>query len=121
MKSKQAKKSSFNPTKDQTMNQLFSPEELTDIVDTLADIRAKIADLKTSEETYKAALIAAEVRAVDGTLHSATVSEPVYRKTIDWQTIARKLEPSAQLLRAHTTTATEPSYTVKVTARKATA
>jgi len=103
------------------MNQLFSPDELTDIVDTLADIRAKISNLKASEDTYKSALIAAEVQAVDGTQHRATVSGPVYRQTIDWQTIARKLEPSAQLLRAHTTTATEPTYTVRVTARKATA
>ena len=103
------------------MNQLFSPDELADIVDTLADIRAKIADLKTSEDTYKAALIAAEVQAVDGTLHSATVTGPVYRQTIDWQTIARKLEPSAQLLKAHTTISHEPTYTVRVTARKATA
>ena len=102
------------------MNQLFTHDELADIVDTLADIRAKIADLKTSEETYKAALIAAEVQSVDGTLHRATVSE-TFRTATDWQAIARKLEPSAQLIRAHTTTATEPTYTVRVTARKATA
>jgi len=103
------------------MNQLFTPEELTDIVDTLAEIRAEIAVLKSSEDSYKAALIAAKVQAVDGTLHSATVSGPVYRQTIDWQTIARKLEPSAQLLRAHTTISHEPTYTIRVTARKATA
>jgi len=102
------------------MNQLFTPEELTDIVDTLAEIRAEIAVLKSSEDSYKAALIAAEVRAVDGTLHRATVSE-TYRTATDWQTIARKLEPSAQLIRAHTTTATEPTYTIRVTARKASA
>jgi hypothetical protein len=102
------------------MNQLFTPDELADIVDTLADIRAQLAELKASEETYKAALIAAEVQAVDGTKHRATVSE-TYRTAIDWQTIARKLEPSPQLIRAHTTTATEPTYTVRVTARKATA
>ena len=107
--------------KGQTMNALFTVEELADIVDTLANIRAQLADLKSREETYKAALIAAEVRAADGTLHRATVSEPVYRQTIDWQTIARKLKPSPQLLKAHTTTATEPTYTVRVTARKATA
>lgn len=107
--------------KDQTMNALFTPDELADIVDTLADIRAQIAELKAREEIYKASLIAAEVRAVDGTLHRATVSEPVYRKTIDWQSIAQKLKPSPQLIRAHTTTADQPTYTVKVTARKATA
>ena len=102
------------------MNALFTVEELADIVDTLANIRAQLADLKSREKTYKAALIAAEVRAADGTLHRATVSE-TYRTAIDWQTIARKLEPSPQLIRAHTTTATEPTYTVRVTARKATA
>jgi len=103
------------------MNQIFTPDQLADIVDTLANIRAKIADLKDKEDTYKAMLIAAEVQAVDGTQHRATVTGPVYRQTIDWQTIARKLEPSAQLLKAHTTISHEPTYTIRVTARKATA
>lgn len=101
------------------MNQLFTPEELADIVDTLATIKAEIAELQARADTYKAALIAAEVRAVDGTKHRATISEAYPVKT-DWQAIAARLQPSAQLVRAHTTQATEPTFTVRITARKIT-
>jgi hypothetical protein len=100
------------------MTTLFSPDELIDMVDTLATIRADIADLKSREETYKAALIAAGHRAIDGTQHRATISEPVYRVTIDWRTIAERLEPSRQLIKAHTTTAEEPTITVRISGRK---
>jgi len=102
------------------MNNLFTPAEITDMIDTLASIKAEIADLNTRAETYKAALIAAEVTAADGTLHHVTISESYPVKT-DWQTIAKKLQPSAQLVRAHTTQADEPTFTVRITARKVTA
>jgi hypothetical protein len=100
------------------MNELFTPTELVDIVDTLAQIRADIADLKEREDTYKAALIAAGHRAIEGTAHRATISEPIYRVTIDWRTIAERLEPSRQLIAAHTTTAEEPTITVRISGRK---
>jgi len=102
------------------MNNLFTPEELADMVDTLASIKADIANLEMRADIYKASLIAAKVRAVDGTLHRATVSE-TYPTRTDWQTIAKKLQPSAQLIRAHTTQAEEPTFTVRITARKVTA
>ena len=102
------------------MNQLFTPEELADMVDTLASIKAEIAELNARADTYKAALIAAEARAVDGTKHRATISE-TYPTRTDWETIARRFEPSAQLIRANTTRATEPTFTVRITARKVTA
>jgi hypothetical protein len=102
------------------MNNLFTPEELADMVDTLASIKAEIAELNARADTYKAALIAAEVRAIDGTKHRATISESYPTRT-DWQTIAAKLQPSAQLVRAHTTQADEPTFTVRITARKVTA
>ena len=102
------------------MNNLFTPEELADMVDTLASINAEIAELNARADTYKAALIAAEVRAIDGTKHRATISES-YPSRTDWETIARRFEPSAQLIRAHTTQAEEPTFTVRITARKVTA
>ena len=105
------------------MNALFTVEELADIVDTLANIRAQLAELKASEETYKAALIAAEVQAVDGTLHRATVSE-TYKTATDWQAIARaSIEPELlkEMAEDYTTHAEEPTFTVRITARKATA
>jgi hypothetical protein len=100
------------------MTALFTPDELIDMVDTLAKIKADIADLKGREDTYKAALIAAGHRAIEGNTHRVTVSDPVYKITIDWKTIAERLEPSRQLVTAHTTTAEEPTITVRVYGRK---
>ena len=100
------------------MTTLFSPDELAEMVDTLATIRAQIADLKGREEIYKAALIAAGHRAIEGTQHRATISEPVYRVTIDWQSIAKRLSPSNQLITAHTHKAEEPTITVRISGRK---
>jgi hypothetical protein len=39
--------------------EIFTPDDLTYAVDTLADIRAQIAELKAREDTFKAVLIAA--------------------------------------------------------------
>ena len=100
------------------MTALFTPDELAEMVDTLATIRAQIADLKGREDIYKAALIAAGHRAIDGTQHRATISEPIYRVTIDWKTIAERLNPSIQLVTAHTHNAEEPTITVRISGRK---
>jgi len=102
------------------MNNLFTPDEVIDMIDTLAKIRADIADLKARADIYKDALIAAGVTAADGTAHRLTISE-TYPSRTDWETIARRFEPSAQLIRAHTTQADEPTFTVRITARKVTA
>ncbi len=98
------------------MNELFTPAELADIVDTLADIRAQIAELQEKEKTCKAALIASNAPAIDGTLHRVTISQTT-RTNIDWQGIAERFQPSRQLINAYTTTSA-PVFTVRVTARK---
>lgn len=91
--------------------------QLAQCIDELAAIRAEIAELRLREETRRDFLIAAGVTEADGTLHRATVST-AYPVRVDWQTIAQKLEPSRQLIAAHTSRATDPVYTVRVTARK---
>jgi len=101
------------------MKTTFTPEELCNMVDALAHIRAQIADLQEVEKSYKAALIAADAPAIEGTLHRVTISQTT-RTIIDWQTIAQRFDPSPQLIRAHTTQSA-PSFTVRVTARKVTA
>ena len=98
------------------MNEIFNPEELIEIVDKLAKIRAQIADLKSEEEIYKACLIAAGHAAIDGTAHRAAVIQEK-RTSTDWQTIATKLNASRQLITAHTYTGT-PFYKIKLSARK---
>jgi cation transport regulator ChaB len=98
------------------MNQIFTPDELIQFVDTLAEIRAQIADLKSREDIYKAALIAAGHPAIDGTEHRAAVIQE-QRTTTDWEAIATKLNASRQLITAHTKTG-EPFYKIRLSARK---
>ncbi len=98
--------------------EIFTPDDLTYAVDTLADIRAQIAELKAREDTFKAVLIAAGHAAVDGTAHRAAISNDK-RTTTDWQAIATKLNASRQLIKAHTKTG-EPFPVVRLYARKAT-
>lgn len=96
--------------------ELFTPAELADMVDTLAQIKAEMADLKMREDTYKAALIAAGHPAVDGTQHRATISETI-RTVTDWRAVAEIFTPSTQLVAAHTTQSA-PIFTLRLTARK---
>ena len=100
--------------------ELFTPAELADIVDTLATIRAHIADETARAETYRDCLIAAKVDAVEGTLHRATITHTT-PTTTDWEAIARALSTDPKklekLIKKHTT-AQAPRYTVRLTARK---
>jgi hypothetical protein len=97
------------------MSELFTPDELIDIVDTLAKIRAEIAELKSREDIYKAALIASGHKAIDGTAHRATITN-VPRTVTDWRAVADRLNPSPQLIKAHTTTGA-PTPTIRISGR----
>ena len=101
---------------DTIMQEIFTPDDLTYAVDTLADIRAQIAELKAREDTFKAVLIAAGHPAIDGTAHRAAVIQET-RTSTDWQAIATKLNASRQLITAHTSTG-EPFYKIRLSARK---
>lgn len=96
-----------------------TPAELAAAVDEIANIRAQIADLKAREETRRLFLIAAGITAADGTQHRVTIST-TYKVSIDWKTIAERLNPSTQLITAHTHKADEPTYTLRLSGRKAT-
>jgi hypothetical protein len=100
------------------MQTKHTPETIAQLVDELAAIRADLADLKATEEAYRAELIAAGITEADGTLHRVTISQTI-RSVTDWQTIAEKFEPSRQLIAAHTKQSA-PSFTVRITARKVT-
>ena len=70
------------------MTELFTPDELADIVDTLASIRAHIADETARADIYRDCLIAAKVDAVDGTLHRATITQTT-PSVVNWEALAR--------------------------------
>jgi hypothetical protein len=89
------------------------------LVDALAATKARIAALQAEEAALKDALIALATPTVAllGTEHRAVVSLVDGRMTTDWQTIARKLNASRQMITAHTTQG-EAYYTVRLYAHK---
>lgn len=75
--------------------------ELPGLADELGFVRAQIADLKNREKDIRETFIEAGVKAMEGETFRAVVVESL-RTTIDWKTVAAKMEPSRQLVRAHT-------------------
>ena len=95
-----------------------TPVLLAAAVDRLALIKAQIADLTAEEKALKECLIAAGLPVIEGTAHRVAVSVCAGRVSTDWETIARKFDPSRQLITAHTSTGA-PYPVVRVSARKA--
>lgn len=87
------------------------------LVDRLAAIKAEIARLTTESDNIKDALIDSGLTAIDGTLHRAAIVRCEGRTFIDWRAIAERLNPSRQLITAHTTVG-DPVVSVRLTARK---
>ena len=85
-----------------------------DPIDRLGEIKARIADLEAVEKALRDEIAARGPGAYEGDVFRATVST-ADREKINWQAIAEKLEPSRQLITAHTSSI--PVTTVKVTAR----
>ncbi len=76
-------------------------DNLTRLVDELGTIRAKMADLKARESEIRDAFLDAGVHALEGNRFRATVVEQM-RTMVDWKAVAEKLQPSRQLVTAHT-------------------
>lgn len=94
-----------------------STQVLGGLVDRLAMLKAQIANLKKEEDSVKRLLIDAGVGVVEGTLHRAAISTHAGRDMVDWEAVAMRFSPSAQLIRAHTVHG--DAYTcVRVSARK---
>lgn len=92
--------------------------DIKNIVDELGQVAAEIAELTARQDALKAELIAAGVDAVEGDLFRATVSLVTPSPRVDWATIAQRLEPSHQLIAAHSHPA-KPYHKVLVKARVA--
>lgn len=91
------------------------------MVDDLGAVKAALADLQQEEKALKDMLIErlygphrSGENAIDGDLFRATVAE-VNRENIDWKSVAAKLNPSHQLINAHTSRTV--FHTVRVVAR----
>ena len=82
--------------------------------DTLGALKAQIAALEALAKIEHAKLVALGPGAHEGETFRATVSV-ADRETVDWKTIAKKLEPSRQLVTAHTDS--KEVTTVRVVAR----
>lgn len=91
---------------------------LAEQVDRLGELHAAIADLKAQAEDIRAELENAGLPAIDGHAYRVTFSTST-RTVTDWQAIAQRFKPSAQLVRAYTKTS-KPSTRMNVTARKVT-
>ena len=72
-------------------------------VDRLGELRAELKTLKNEAATIEAFLKREGAGRYDGDLFCATVTES-QRTTVDWKAVAAKLEPSRQLVSAHTST-----------------
>jgi RNA-binding protein YlmH len=87
----------------------------TGLADELGIIRAKMADLKDREVEIREVMIAAGISAFEDKKFRAVVVESL-RTMIDWKSVAAKLEPSHQLVSAHTTQ--KDVISIRVSARR---
>lgn len=76
-------------------------QTVKNLADELGLIKAQIAELEEKQKTVRALLIASGESAVEGDLFRASITEAA-RKEVNWKAIAEKLEPSRQLVQAHT-------------------
>lgn len=86
-------------------------------VDRLGAMHAAIASMKREADALRAELEDAGLSDIEGQLYRVNFAQVTGRTTTDWKTIAERLKPSAQLVRAHTTTG-EPSTRMTVKARQ---
>jgi histidinol-phosphate/aromatic aminotransferase/cobyric acid decarboxylase-like protein len=86
-------------------------------VDELGQLHAALADMKRKAEALRAELEDAGLDNIEGHFYRVNFAQVAGRTLTDWKTIAERLKPSPQLVRAHTTTG-EPSTRMTVKARQ---
>ena len=89
---------------------------LAGTVDRLAQVKAEMSKLKREEEGLKKSLVDSGLEVIESDFFRAAVSTCA-NTTTDWETIAMRFKPSAQLIRAHTKTG-DAYHKVRVSARK---
>jgi hypothetical protein len=86
------------------------------VADELGKLRAEIDALKNSAEFLEDLLKQKGVTEAEGTLFRVRISYDVKTKRVNWKDVAAKLNPSHQLVQAHTRVST--SDRVLVTAKR---
>lgn len=89
--------------------------DVTGLADELGLIRARMADLKDRETAIRLTMIDAGIKAFEDKKFRAVVVESL-RTLVDWKAVAAKLEPSHQLVTAHTTQ--KDVISIRVSARR---
>lgn len=99
-----------------TSVQLVDVSTPATIADELGAVRAEIKQLQDKAKVLETLLKNQHTTSVDGDLYHVAISYGVETKRVDWKTVAQKLEPSRQLVAAHTKTTTADR--VRVSAHK---
>ena len=89
-----------------------TPKVTASAVNRIAELSATIADLAEEKDNLIAALKLAGAGTYEGSTHYVRVSE-YDRTTFDWEAIAKKLNPSRQLVTAHKEVITVKSASLK--------
>lgn len=86
-------------------------------VDQLGALNAAISDMKKKADAIRADLEDAGLTDIEGHLYRVNFAQCAGRTLTDWEAIAKRFKPSAQLIRAYTKTG-EPSTRMTVKARQ---
>jgi histidinol-phosphate/aromatic aminotransferase/cobyric acid decarboxylase-like protein len=86
-------------------------------VDRLGALHAALSTMKKEADQLRAELEDAGLSDIEGQLYRVNFATVAGRTLTDWRTIAERLKPSAQLIRAHTTTGA-PSTRLTIKARQ---
>jgi hypothetical protein len=87
-------------------------------IDTIGNLRAQIAELQAEIKGHEKALKSEGAGYYEGDLFAGTVSE-VDTNRVDWKAVAAKLNPSHQLVSAHTKQGTSVRLTVTARSKAA--
>ena len=91
-------------------------DQLKRKADRMGLLHAVIAQSKAEAETLRAELEAAGLKEIEGDLYRVAFADCKGATKVNWKAIASKLQPSRQLVKAHTSTG-EDSIRMTVTAR----
>ena len=79
------------------------------IADAIGDARAQLAEAKSRLAFLENLLKADHVRQVNGSRYRVTIAYDIATTRTDWKAIAVKMQPSRQLVTAHTRQTIAPS------------